>query len=477
MDLWDFPALSAAESPEEAVPEIEKLRQPDRSWMQEKPLACRLEDWNIAPSRRRYTVSVEDVPFECLYFSGESKKLYVVLSAGGVLPSRRYPSFFRWTYRNYFTGHMLCIDDPMYFFHPETIGVMWYYGTKEVSYLALLAKIVRKAMEQLGIRAEDVVYFGMSGGGYAALYLCNMTDYSSAIAENPQFILKEWHPVIYDNFLKWGIDLDGDDPFRRNRLCLDNKTCTFFIWLNYNSKRDYETHFRPFAEAHGIPIRYGLSQSGNFITWIHAPKYPSPHAAFSGKIEDFFMFYLLQKARQGANLNELRPASLAANEILSEKFDYRAKAEEASRELQSYRKRFFPLISQMLPEECGKFVNSPAYSAVSGNQNVELIPEIHDSYVNFYVNARRDVYYQVLYIVGEIRLRFCRLLSSFGDKREDWLKQFKRITEKSDGKLSWRADNERAIIGKVLESDNQRGSIRYFVSRTAELWSDELPPA
>ena len=118
MDFLNITEMIEITSPEETQAAIKASRGYNKSWMEQQSCECSLDDFEISDGQNRYTVNHENVPFECLWLPHENKKLYVLFS-GGRSANRQYPLFLRWKYQNALNGNLLCIDDPMYYFHEE----------------------------------------------------------------------------------------------------------------------------------------------------------------------------------------------------------------------------------------------------------------------------------------------------------------------------------------------------------------------
>ena len=144
----------------------------------------------------------------------------------------------------------------------------------------MMSKLIRKVIDQLGIKPEDVTFIGSSSGGYAALYSANLLDRSAAIAMNPQFVPYYWQTkLIAPKFLEWGIDLgDFEDPFERKRIKLTNPTSRFFISINVKSNADYKEQMGAFIEDHPwLKPKLGISQSDNITMWLLSANYNNNH--------------------------------------------------------------------------------------------------------------------------------------------------------------------------------------------------------
>ena len=111
-----------------------------KKWINEDPIKSNVQKFKIIENINRYCIENNNINYECLFFPSTTKKLYISLCGGG-RNGKKYPVFLRWKYINILDGNYLCIDDPMYGetinkqYSEKTNGVLWYYGTKQVSYL------------------------------------------------------------------------------------------------------------------------------------------------------------------------------------------------------------------------------------------------------------------------------------------------------------------------------------------------------
>ena len=286
-------------------------------WQTQQPVKLNISDFSLINGINRYCIINEGVNFECLYLPHSTKKLFVSLTGGG-RAGKKYPMFLRWKYKNLLNGHYLAIDDPMAI-NEKTDKVLWYYGTKEKAYLKLLLPIVEKFMKNIGIAAEDVVFFGSSGGGTASIYLANLLEGSTAIAMNPQYDLSAWSKAVSDHFLRTlHIDLTDDDIHNRNQLNITSSKSIFFLLENFASRPD-QSQFTSFAHRIGIPVKYGITRHGNIISWIHHSTGPSNHSANPENYSLYFLISLLPSIREGADLRDIAPFSYLLNELLDQK--------------------------------------------------------------------------------------------------------------------------------------------------------------
>ncbi len=478
MELTDFPRLIKSTSPEEAAAEMAALRKPDKSWIGQTPLQCSYNDLKLDPNQNRYVIEHDGVPFETLFLPQKSKKLYVMFSGGGTTTSRRYPLLLRWKYKNYLNGNVLCIDDPMYHYHPEFTPVMWYYGTKEKSYLHLLMDIVKKVMSQLSVDAQDVTFIGSSGGGYCSLYAANLLDHSSAIAMNPQIVLKDWQaPLVPDHFKKMGIDLAEEDTFGRNRIKLTNNNSHFFIVMNVNSPKEYRLQFTPFFELHNITPKFGISQKNNIITWLHATDYTQPHSAIPEKMGITLADYLLRQSRSGADLNDITNISLLANEIMYEKYDLRTHVEETRSEINTLYKFFIHSISRTIEEILYRKIPMQASEPVRKllDYKFEISKAVVENRnIGYFIGEQRKFRYNIFYHKGNFYFRL-----KFGEFSKHF-KQPEAVTNYLDSIrktqiTNWYIEGQDTLVTSlIIQPETAEQQIADFVDLTLSILKEHL---
>lgn len=262
----------------------------------------------------RLSVISNNIKYEALFLPYNNNRLYISLCGGGRGDST-YPRFLRWKYLNFIQGNYLCIDDPMYMEHSFN-GVMWYYGTKESSYLINAIPIIKQIQNILRIKNENTYFIGSSGGGTAAIYLGNYFDGCTVIAINPQYTLYNYNKHIYNYFKnKLNIDLKEYDILNRNYISLTNESVNYILIENFYSNID-KNQFVDFAKRLNIKIYYGLHCYKNIATWIHYTKYFDPHLAAPTELFFFFLQYVTKLMRKNFNINKFKNISYFLNEIL-----------------------------------------------------------------------------------------------------------------------------------------------------------------
>lgn len=249
----------------------------------------------------RFRVWQSEAKFECLYDRKiDSEYLYVFLNGSrGETPDKfvPLPRFGRWSWHGLFNGSTLYIEDPMLYKYDD-LNLGWYYGTEDVSYLDLTLNIVKSIAARTG--NPKVIFYGSSGGGYAALHLASILPNSFAISINPQIELDKWGSA--GDFSRiTEIDLLADDIHHRNSTAkrLKESNSKFLIIQNTLSIDDCKLHLFPLCKAMDFFPDFGLSRKDNLLTWLYST--PAGHNSTDNK---HILFFILELALNFFNEQE-----------------------------------------------------------------------------------------------------------------------------------------------------------------------------
>ena len=122
---------------------------------------------------------------------------------------------------------------------------------------------------------NNILFFGSSGGGYAALNISHFFKYSTSIVINPQTILKNFYRNHVKEFNKYTkIDLTTKDYFDRNNLiqylCSSSNENKYIYIQNLESERDCNGHLFPLLNKLGISnIEIGLNKFKNYLFFFY----------------------------------------------------------------------------------------------------------------------------------------------------------------------------------------------------------------
>ncbi len=269
--------------------------------------------------------------FECFFHRGTQKRLYILLGGARTLNGgkmRSIPQFSRWSWYTYTDCSWLCIEDPMYF-ENENLNLGWFYGNKTINYRSYVAFIAGKIVEHLKIKKRDVVFYGSSGGGTAAIHAAALFGSGVAVSINGQinFEYEHYNSKIKQFIDETKIDIRKEDRHKRNKLCdivQKAKDVRFILIENCRSPWDLNDHLKYLAGKMNIQPTYGISQFSNMIIWIYDAKSGrtnSPHSAFENKNLFYAIDFLAKLVSEHKDIERYKPLFLLFNEIWYDFYD------------------------------------------------------------------------------------------------------------------------------------------------------------
>lgn len=137
----------------------------------------------------RYRFDAGGFRFDLLWRPRPGAGRLFLLFSGAVDRARMDPPVFqRWSWAPHFPGHCLFVADPMLHLDPA-LALAWDAGTPALDPLAVVAALLERALPVLGLAPADVVAWGSSGGGFAALRMASVLPGAAAVAVNPQTVV------------------------------------------------------------------------------------------------------------------------------------------------------------------------------------------------------------------------------------------------------------------------------------------------
>lgn len=184
---------------------------------------------------------------ENLFFeSDNSDKLLVFLPS--VNGGKNYPYYPRKSWSSDFSDkyNVLFISDPYQnlLLYLESMG-SWFISPDGESTIEILAEKIVELKDKLSLR--DVLFYGSSMGGYAAIILSSLIAGSKAISECPQLYLSK-HPgsrYVCNNILKKTIDVNLIEPLHFLR---EGKSKHIRLVCSIFDNHHYLSHILPFVE-------------------------------------------------------------------------------------------------------------------------------------------------------------------------------------------------------------------------------------
>lgn len=224
----------------------------------------------------RADVTVDRCTFPIFSKASTEKKLFVLL--GGAASSRdfsKFPNFNRWSWADLFPGIVISIADPTLAADPELL-LGWYVGTSEINVSKELAFLVDKIATANGIDRSDIVFYGSSGGGFAAMMLAPLIGGgATAVAINPQTRIIKYAKGPVNAFLS--VAFPGITP-EAAEINYPERLSAIHVWGNESSMssrlllvqntRDwhYRSHFLPMVDFLAIGAN-GASEDGRIRSY------------------------------------------------------------------------------------------------------------------------------------------------------------------------------------------------------------------
>lgn len=102
-------------------------------------------------------------------------------------------------------ANIICVADPSIRFGIE---LAWFAGNKDQPLQRDLPNVLRHLLSRYE-QSQKMVFFGSSGGGFAALFYGHGFPGSIIVASHPQIRLSEYNPAVVDAYLKSAWDVDS----------------------------------------------------------------------------------------------------------------------------------------------------------------------------------------------------------------------------------------------------------------------------
>ncbi|EHK6829005.1 TPA: YqiA/YcfP family alpha/beta fold hydrolase [Escherichia coli] len=178
--------------------------------------------------------------------NSDSKKLIVMLNGAVNRTISQPPVFQRKTWLDYLPYNVIIIPDKTVEIN-DTLELGWYLGEHNKEYIHEVAQLVANTANELNINNDSIVFYGSSGGGYAAIILSTLIIGSSAISINPQITLNKYIKRIFDKFMA-DTGHNHKYSFLDATLCMETQKYIPRITIiqNKNDHLHYNEHFKKF---------------------------------------------------------------------------------------------------------------------------------------------------------------------------------------------------------------------------------------
>ncbi|KRE35515.1 hypothetical protein ASG73_16400 [Janibacter sp. Soil728] len=192
---------------------------------------------------------------DAVYWDTGADTLIVVFNASGFAAPGIRPGFNGMSmfaqWRRAARANFLFVHDATLYLS-GTMSLAWYAGAIGFDYTSELRQVIDKFVELSGARRE--LYFGISGGGFAALRYSASSPGSLAVAVNAQTDILRHSDTLKDAFLErcWTVDGQVNTADLRHDVCVDyaDGPANFAYCLtNTTDEHHLLDHLQPLIEA------------------------------------------------------------------------------------------------------------------------------------------------------------------------------------------------------------------------------------
>lgn len=214
----------------------------------------------------------------------EEKSDHIFFCFAGAKPEHISPPYFnRWKWSNIFHSNIVAISDYTLKIDNK-LQIGWYINQGENNIFFKLSETIKKVALELGYHEENIILYGSSAGGFAALKLAEYLPLAKCIAINPQTNIKKYYKSYYDKLtsLIREVNLSNEkiSPHIKNALIVQNEKDTFH----------YQKHFKPY-----------INENRDIDYYLYS--HPNGHSAEPKEIIPFLIIKTLEKCY--ININEI----------------------------------------------------------------------------------------------------------------------------------------------------------------------------
>jgi hypothetical protein len=119
-------------------------------------------------------------------------KLFIMLNGAVDRNKSELPVFARWNWGKILGGHVLAVCDPTLYMS-ESLSLGWFLGRPDLHAIPGLVRLAEAFRERLGVEQGRMIFYGSSGGGFAAMIAACNSMQGRAIAVNPQTDIFRYH--------------------------------------------------------------------------------------------------------------------------------------------------------------------------------------------------------------------------------------------------------------------------------------------
>jgi len=200
------------------------------------------------------TVEAGGLNIDVLYEPAGSKTTVVIFHAALSRENVTLPMFTGRRITQDGPVNRIYVSDPGLYADPE-LTLSWYAGTSTLPLQTVLPPIIERLVVEAG--GDRLMFFGASGGGFAAMFYSRLFPESLAVAVNPQTVLKNFPAYTLRQFTERAFPNFTQTEVLDHAVCSDLRIPYTESFPNYviyiqNERDDHrEKHLEPFLEAIG----------------------------------------------------------------------------------------------------------------------------------------------------------------------------------------------------------------------------------
>src|SRR5699024_779401 len=203
------------------------------------------------------TIQSDGVPIDLLVHPAESKTT-IVFFQGAIESHFTLPVLSGLGISGGLEANRVFVSDPSLVLDDELM-LSWYAGNLHQPDLQQkLTLILKKVADSLG--TQRIVFFGGSGGGFAALYFASQFRDSLAVVFNPQTDIAKYKPRAVTDFVTKAFNIDAESTVPLSQLPTEvvSNLCDLYsgpqnvqvaYMQNLNDDSHVQSHLGPFLEA------------------------------------------------------------------------------------------------------------------------------------------------------------------------------------------------------------------------------------
>ena len=281
-----------------------------------------------APEDGRYYTEIGSAHIEAFLKKGTRDYLYVFPDGARTRNQGRdlapLPSFLRWSWFQFTSASVLCLEDPMYYTYGD-LKLGWFYGTEKEDYAEYCAMLVRHIAGLLDIPLSHVILYGPSGGGYAVINMSAFIPGYMAVTVNGQYDLT-LHDYWLEGHFSAATGFSAPEDLPRNRsaqIIREHPENHYLLICNILSEQDFDCQLQQLCGKLDIVPRYGLKTFGRLTVWLTDAKgVPEPHNTWENELQFRMIDILLPNLMNGCSAQEIRQYCEVANRYWKERYGF-----------------------------------------------------------------------------------------------------------------------------------------------------------